>query len=270
MKKYLKVTKQVGETPLQALERTREKYGLSKNLPIAYAGRLDPMASGSLLLLLGDECKKQTHYHNLDKKYSFSIVFGMHSDTQDVLGRIVTAPRQRPINKRVVAQAVRECRGNISLPYPHYSSKTVAGKPLHTWTLEGKIHTINIPIKESVIHSIKMSKVYTLSGENLYQHAINAITSLPTVTDQRKAIGRDFRRSEILSDWDKFLNQERETNFYVVDIICIASSGTYMRSLANHIAKKVGTGGIALSIHRTTIGSYKKIYKNLGFWARKL
>ena len=270
MKRYLKITKQVGETPLQALERARDTYKLPKNLPIAYAGRLDPMASGTLLLLLGDECKKQTLYHGLDKKYSFSVVFGVQSDTQDVLGKVTTTPVPESITKKTIKEVISSCRGYVSLPYPHYSSKTVKGKPLHTWTLEGKIESISIPIKKSIIHSIYTDRIGTISGQELFTHATNSINLLPTVTDPKKALGRDFRRSEILEDWDTFLKSQKETAFYIADIHCIASSGTYMRSLANHIAEKVGTSGIALSINRTRIGTYKGIYKNLGIWLKTI
>ncbi len=271
MQKYIKINKFVGETPLQALERAREKFQLPKDIPIAYAGRLDPMASGTLLLLLGEECKKQKKYHAFDKKYSFSIVFGIHSDTHDVLGRIHTLQsKQLHINEYTINKTVCKCKGTLALPYPHFSSKTVSGKPLHTWALEGKIHTIKIPIKESMVHQIKTSAIYTVPGSYIYQQAIKAIKSLPPVIDPKKAIGRDFRRKEILNDWKEFLKTNKQVEFYVADIVCIASSGTYMRSLANHIAERLDSKGIALSIHRTKIGTYKKIFNNVGMWTRTL
>jgi tRNA U55 pseudouridine synthase TruB len=40
-----------------------------------------PMASGKLLVLLGEECKHQENYHSLDKEYEFSVLLGIGSDT---------------------------------------------------------------------------------------------------------------------------------------------------------------------------------------------
>ena len=88
MQKYAVVEKAVGETPLQALERFRALHGELDQIPMAYAGRLDPMASGKLLILIGEECKQQERYHALDKEYEFEVLFGIGSDTGDVLGRL--------------------------------------------------------------------------------------------------------------------------------------------------------------------------------------
>ncbi|MCA9363758.1 hypothetical protein KC727_00880, partial [Candidatus Kaiserbacteria bacterium] len=86
MQRYATIEKRIGETPLEAAERLRVTLGLSADIPLAYAGRLDPMASGKLLVLIGDECKKQEQYHTLDKEYTFEVLFGVRSDTADVLG----------------------------------------------------------------------------------------------------------------------------------------------------------------------------------------
>jgi tRNA U55 pseudouridine synthase TruB len=85
-KKYRIILKNEAETPLQALDRLRKNDSTLKNLPMTYAGRLDPMASGQLLILIGDECKKREKYDGLDKEYEVEILFGAESDTADILG----------------------------------------------------------------------------------------------------------------------------------------------------------------------------------------
>ena len=90
MKKYITLDKAVGETPLSCAEDYRAKHKELEGVAMAYAGRLDPMASGKLLILLGEECKNQTNYHGLDKEYEFSVLLGIGSDTHDVLGRLET------------------------------------------------------------------------------------------------------------------------------------------------------------------------------------
>ena len=49
MRRYVIVEKAVGETPLEATERYRVRANIDTGTPLAYAGRLDPMASGQLL-----------------------------------------------------------------------------------------------------------------------------------------------------------------------------------------------------------------------------
>ena len=55
-----------------------------------YCGRLDPLARGKMLILEGNECKQMSKYLNNDKTYEFIIVFGMSTDTDDIMGLFKT------------------------------------------------------------------------------------------------------------------------------------------------------------------------------------
>lgn len=67
--------KEVGETPFAALSKWRKENPKYQDTPACYAGRLDPMAKGKLLILLGNECKKKDHYTGLDKEYEREVLF---------------------------------------------------------------------------------------------------------------------------------------------------------------------------------------------------
>ena len=147
--------------------------------------------------------------------------------------------------------------GNIELPYPKFSAKTVQGKPLHMWTLEGKLDEIEIPTKESEVYSPSLNTIETITRSDLVEQALTKINSIPEVTDPRKALGNDFRRVDVRKDWNNILNDADSPDEYqIAHFTCIASSGTYMRTLASEIAKKLNSCGLAWSIHRTHIGSY--------------
>lgn len=267
MKPYVVLEKKVGETPLACLEAYRLQHPELTQIPMAYAGRLDPMASGKLLVLQGDECKVQEKYHGLDKEYEFEILFGVSSDTQDVLG-IVQKHGGSNVARAKLEEVAQCFIGQIELPYPLFSSKTVKGKPLHTWTLEGRVNEITIPTKRSQIHSLEVLEMQTLTQKEVYAYAAEKIETIPKVTDARKAIGNDFRRTEVRASWKAFAETQNE-NYTVAKIRCVCSSGTYMRSLSEAIAAKLGTTGLAFSIHRTIIGSYLPLPFGLGFWRKK-
>lgn len=281
---------------------------------MAYAGRLDPMASGKLLILIGDECKKQERYHALDKEYEFSILFGISSDTGDVLGRLDfenTAPKVGEADLRRVAHTLT---GPITLPYPHFSSKTVGGKPLHVWTLENRINEIEIPTYSAEIYKLSLKNIVCKSGNEITEEALSKIETIPPVTEESKALGRDFRRDDVRHDWKKFREKYGEDTYTIATFTCICSSGLYMRSLAEVIAEKLdtrglaptptlasfcddvtpsknklpqknkvglreknnskteqrqsGCRGLAYSIHRSEIGTYRKLW-GLGFWTKR-
>ncbi|MCE9548798.1 tRNA pseudouridine(55) synthase TruB, partial [Candidatus Nomurabacteria bacterium] len=84
MKKVIVLNKKEGETPLQALDKFRVKNKEYKYIKMTYAGRLDPMASGLLLALAGEETKNKEKYLKLKKEYDFEVLFGFATDTYDI------------------------------------------------------------------------------------------------------------------------------------------------------------------------------------------
>ena len=259
MEKYLLLEKTVGETPLSCAEAYRAEHPELVGVPMAYAGRLDPMASGKLLILLGEECKNQTEYHGLDKEYEFSVLLGISSDSHDVLGRLNTTQSLQTEGNlsEDLTEAAKTLTGNIELPYPHFSAKTVQGKPLHMWTLEGRLDEIEIPTKASTVYSLQLDSVETKTRTAVCTEARAKIDSIPEVTEARKALGNDFRRVDVRRDWEDILHDDSLPDSYrIAHFTCLASSGTYMRTLAHLIGKHLDTPSLAWSIHRTKIGTY--------------
>ena len=264
---YMMLDKQVGQTPLVCVEDWRQNFDVDKEIPLTYAGRLDPMASGKLLVLIGEECKNQTNYHNLDKEYDFSVLLGISSDTQDVLGRLSTEATPSRATRADLRTVVSDLVGTVELPYPHFSAKTVQGKPLHTWTLEDRLDEIEIPTKKSTIYRLELTNIETKNREDLAAQARAKIDTIPEVSDIRKSIGNDFRRADVRSDWHKILADKSLPAIYqITHFTCVASSGTYMRTLAHLIGQKLGTQGLAWSIHRTKVGVYDQTHQR---WTRE-
>lgn len=267
MEPYVVIEKKVGETPLAALERFRATDPKLADVPLSYAGRLDPMASGSLLILIGDECKQQARYHGLDKEYEFEVLFGVGSDTGDVLGRLTFGDAR--VRDTDLRRAVRSLSGTtITLPYPKFSSRTVKGTPLHVWTLEGRLNEIEIPSATTRIHALSRMHKETMRGSAIASHVLEKIETIPPVTEESKRLGADFRRDDVRADWQRFADEFSEQEFTLVRFRCVASSGTYMRSLAEHIGAMLGTSALAYSIHRTRIGRFVPLPFRFGLWLR--
>lgn len=261
------IKKEVGETPKEALERYRSAHPELRSVPMAYAGRLDPMASGALLLLIGDACKEQKRYHALDKKYEVSILFGVRSDTGDVLGRLRDATFPTPIKRETLIAAVDKFSNSIvTFPYPMFSAKTVRGKPLHQWALEDRVDDITIPTYTARIYTLSLIDFKTQSLENVVRDALTKIETIPTVTDPKKALGADFRRDDIRTDWNTLLEHSGKKTVTIARIRCVSGSGIYMRTLAEAIGRTVGVPALAYSIHRTRIGTYMPLLHCTGVW----
>lgn len=263
------VHKDVGETPLQALERSRTERGISPTVPMAYAGRLDPMAEGKLLVLTGERCKEIKRYWNLDKEYCVSIALGLSSDSHDVLGKLTynDTASEPFFTKEQLELQLTQFVGPYHWPYPVLSSKPVQGKPLFQWFLEDRLDEIEMPYSDGIIYSLKLERVRTLTPEELKARTLEKIHALAIVTDESKRLGRDFRRHEVIDSWNTWYKAHAQP-LQVVDILCTASAGTYMRTLADELGKSLGVGALALEINRTRVGKYVHLGK-FGFWVRQ-
>lgn len=265
MKRCVVIDKKVGETPLTALNEWKEQNPEYKNVPASYAGRLDPMASGKLLVLLGEECKRQKEYTKLDKEYVIEVLLDVGSDTGDALGLVEYSGKKTPVdNFSRLGEILRSEEGSHVRKYPIFSSKTVAGKPLFLYALEGTISNIEVPVHEELLYKIKFLGVTSLSNSELSARIGDFLTRVPCSTEPSKALGADFRIDEVRRSWDSLLESTRECNFAVISLRVTCGSGTYMRSLAPRIGEELGTRALALSIHRAKIGVYR-----WGFWIRQ-
>lgn len=252
MRKKVLLNKKVGQTPLEALTAWKEEHPRYLGVPASYAGRLDPMASGKLLILLGDECKRQKDYIDLDKVYEIEVLLDIGSDTGDVLGIVSSADGETNPDRKQLGSIVEAQIGTRTIPYPIYSSKTVAGKPLFLYALEGTLGTIEIPTHEETIHFIRYRSSYALSARKLEERITSLLALAPTSDEPSKVLGADFRIALVRESWNAVLNNERSYRVLKLRVSC--GSGTYMRSLAGRIGETLGTKALALSIRRTRIG----------------
>ncbi len=221
---------------------------------MTYAGRLDPMASGLLLVLAGDECKNKEKYLALDKEYEFEVLFGFATDTYDILGKVQHSHILQNVRmsgqdlEKAIKQNLKYFTGKFIQKYPIYSSKTVKGKPLFEYG-RGDLE-VEVPEREVNVKSLKFLKIRKISNKKLLENIERRI----------KKVQGDFRQEEILKIWRKELTTQRESssNYYVGSFKVKCSSGTYVRGIANSLGDKLNTPALAFSIQRTKIGKFTK------------
>lgn len=265
MKKRVVIEKEIGETPLMSLQKWKRANPAYANMPASYAGRLDPMASGKLLVLLGEECKKQKAYTNLDKEYEIEVLLDIGSDTGDALGLVEYSHKEMSPERFALRAVLCAELGAHMRAYPQFSSKTVNGKPLFLHTLEGGIKLINIPEHEEHIYDIKMRQVVSISSAELSVRIADFLAKVPISDEPSKLLGADFRVNEVRASWEKLFATVGERSLTVLSLRVSCGSGTYMRSLSGRIGESLGTRAVALSIKRTKIGKYWK-----GWWLKNL
>jgi len=238
--------KKMGETPRERLERLRTQRPHFEHEVLSYAGRLDPMAEGVLLCLVGSANRRREDYLNLDKEYTLDVLFGFSTDTYDILGRVIETGDSAGVRRKAVRQGLNEFRGSINQQYPPFSSKTVEGKSLFQWARSNALGTLVLPTRQVTIYEIELKSVYKVGEPEL----------LAYIEEHIEKVNGDFRQEEILRLWRRHLKKEGEREFPCATVRIACSSGTYARSIAHGLGEHMGTPALALHIKRERVGEY--------------
>lgn len=238
--------KKLGETPRERLDRLRVQKPHFEHEVLSYAGRLDPMAEGVMLCLVGSANNRRDEYLDMSKEYVLDVLFGFSTDTYDVLGKVTDTGEVGSITKQKIEQGLNEFRGMLSQEYPPYSSKTVEGKSLFRWAREGVIGTLVLPRRTVTIYDITLEKIYKVKEPQLLEFIQHGVDS----------VNGDFRQEEVMRLWKRNLKPGGEREFPCATIKISCSSGTYARSIANGLGKYLGTPALSLHILRTKVGEY--------------
>jgi tRNA pseudouridine55 synthase len=236
------VQKERGETLAVLLERFRSEYTLDDTTKLTYAGRLDPMAEGLVLVLAGESRFQKDTLLGLAKEYEIEVLFGIATDTLDPLG-VITETNITPVAEADIQNAIEKMKQLTALPYPLYSSVPVEGKALFVHARQGK--KVSVPEKKITVFEATLLSVRT---ETL------GILGKQVSIDIKKVVG-DFRQDESIQGWEQFLKEDTEATIATIRIC--ASSGTYMRSLAEWLGKECGVPALAYRIKRVKVGEYK-------------
>lgn len=248
MKKVLILNKKEGETPLEALENFRAQNKQYKDVKMTYAGRLDPLVKGLMVILVGNKTQEKEEYLRLSKEYKFDVLFGFSTDTHDILGKVESSGVLKDIGKdelrKGITQNLKFFTGEFIQDYPMYSSKTVFGKPLFTYA------RANTPVKRPKhkvrVTSLKFVKLRTITSSTL----------LANIERRIAKVQGDFRQEEILKIWRRKL-KKRKTKFFLVSFYVKCGSGMYVRQLSYDLGREIGISALAFSIKRTKIGKWK-------------
>ena len=241
--KILKLYKNIGETPLECIERFRLENKEYEDTNMTYLGRLDPMAEGLMLVLAGNT-KDKDKYLSLDKTYEFEVLWGFETDTYDILGLVTnTGPIPQKLDFKM-EKLLEEIREKKTQKYPVYSSK-IFNKDF--MKVRGRTSELETPERGIRIFSIEHINTRLEKQEDVLKEIINKID----------LVKGDFRQVEIKERWNNELGIMSGEKFLVSHFKASVSSGTYIRSLAQEMGQKLGTSALAYSIKRTRVGEYK-------------
>jgi tRNA pseudouridine55 synthase len=132
----LVLDKPTGITSRDAVNRAQNWF--PRGTRIGHTGTLDPLATGVLVLCMGNATRLTEYVQHMGKHYRATITLGATSDTDDADG-VVTAIPNAPIPTREqIEQALAGFIGTIEQTPPAYSAAKVTGRRAYALARKGE------------------------------------------------------------------------------------------------------------------------------------
>lgn len=147
---WLVLDKPVGMTSTEAVARVKRLFNAAK---AGHAGTLDPLASGSLPIALGEATKTVSHVMDGRKLYRFTIRWGIETTTDDMEGTSAATSDIRPHESEIRA-VLPEFTGMITQVPPKFSAIKIAGERAYDLAREGE--DVELEPREVMIYRLDL------------------------------------------------------------------------------------------------------------------
>lgn len=205
------IDKELGVTSRALDNRIGKLFKIKK---VGHVGTLDPLATGLMLVAVGEGTKAIPFMEDARKEYVATFKLGMLTTTLDLEGEVVTDDLLPELDLTFLQSVLDKFKGKISQIPPLTSAIKVGGVPLYKYA--HKKIDFEVPAREVEIFELELIA---------YEHPYFTIRTL-------------------------------------------VSSGTYIRTLGNDIAKLCGTFATTTALRRTKVGTFSvnqaKVIENLG------
>lgn len=214
MNGILVIDKPVGPTSFDMVARVRRAAGEKR---VGHAGTLDPLASGVLVLCLGEATKLVPYLMDADKEYLATMCLGSATDTDDAdpKGKVIFRADPAVLAKVTedhVRRALASQVGQIVQRPPTYSALKVGGERLYDLAR----NALTQPEEEASVKEAAQAKARPVQIDQIVLHQI----CLPEV---------------------------------VFQVRC--GKGTYIRSIARDVGEALGVGGHLTALRRLRVGT---------------
>jgi tRNA pseudouridine55 synthase len=148
---FINVCKPSGKTSRTVVDRVVRCAGGAK---AGHAGTLDPLASGVLVVAVGQATRLIPYVQQMPKRYEGEFLLGRDSPTEDVEGPVVELPGSPVPIRSALEQAARELTGTILQRPPAYSALKVAGRPAYARARRGE--KVELAPRPVTIHRLEL------------------------------------------------------------------------------------------------------------------
>ncbi len=216
-----------------------------KNLKVGHAGTLDPLATGVLLVCIGNACKQAQQLQDHDKEYIARIRFGATTPSYDLEKEV---DRQFPYN-HITADTVRAALpaflGEQEQVAPLFSAKSVDG--VRAYELARKLY------RSGQTEAIDAAALETLQRNKIRISELELLEFVPA------GVGKadDFRENTPSSASSRIHVADTSALGLPEAVIRIAcSKGTYIRAFARDLGEALDSGAHLSGLIRSRSGDF--------------
>ena len=224
MNGVLLINKEEGITSRDVVNKVGKILGAKK---VGHTGTLDPLATGVLVLCIGEATKLNEILTSTYKEYEAEVTLGLLTDTLDITGNIL---KEEEVNftKEQILQALEKITGKYLQEVPIYSAVKVNGKKLYEYARNNEY--VELPKREvdikklELISDIKLEKgkvifsIRCLVSKGTYIRAlVNDIANLLGTVGVMSKLKRTYQGRFSINDCYSIKNIE-ENNFNLISI----------------------------------------------------
>jgi tRNA pseudouridine55 synthase len=151
----LLIDKPAGMSSFGVVARVRWQLSqeAGKKVKVGHTGTLDPFATGLMVVVVGEYCKRASEFSKLDKSYEATFQLGATSSTGDPEGQIKPVSGRAP-TQHEIEDALPQFKGTIQQTPPIYSAIKIDGQRAYKLAREGK--KVDMPPRSVVIYSLEL------------------------------------------------------------------------------------------------------------------
>lgn len=149
------IDKPAGLTSFGVVARVRRELSqkAGKKVKVGHTGTLDPFATGLMIIVVGEYCKRAGEYSKLDKTYQATLHLGQTSSTGDPEGEIIDVNNTQPTEQEV-QEVLYRFRGQIEQTPPVFSAIKINGQRAYKLARAGK--PVEMPRRTVTIKQLEL------------------------------------------------------------------------------------------------------------------
>jgi len=208
-----------------------------KNLKVGHAGTLDPLATGILIICIGNATKRAQEFQDHDKEYIAGVSFGAVTPSYDLEKDISQRFEHSHINEERIKAVLQGFVGEQDQVAPLFSAKSVDG--VRAYEMARKALKEGRPVEDDILRSSRIK----INSCNLLEFKPYGITQRETLEEDSAS-----RRINVA---------QGDPNLPAADILIGCSKGTYIRAFARDLGERLESGAYLNALRRSRSGDFR-------------